>query len=209
MTTATGIPSEYGARHRAAIGLTERCDALCLLVSEERGTVALARQGSLTPFFEPSRLQQELERELQDKLSNEALRAGWWARLTHNPWAKSLAVGLGLLLWVSLAGQQSSEIALTIPVEYQHIAPSIELRGEVSGAVNIRLRGSQLALEALRTRQVRARVSLAQVREGINYFPLTKNQIDLPPGIEITEIRPALLLVEVRKKEPAAPQPEQ
>ncbi|MGH8057865.1 MAG: diadenylate cyclase CdaA, partial [Candidatus Entotheonellia bacterium] len=116
MTTATGIPSEYGARHRAAIGLTERCDALCLLVSEERGTVALARQGSLTPFFEPSRLQQELERELQDKLSSEALRAGRWARLTHNPWAKSLAVGLGLLLWVSLAGQQSSEIALTIPV---------------------------------------------------------------------------------------------
>lgn len=209
MTTATGIPSEYGARHRAAIGLTERCDALCLLVSEERGTVALARQGSLTPFFEPSRLQQELERELQDKLSSEALRAGRWARLTHNPWAKSLAVGLGLLLWVSLAGPQSSEIALTIPVEYQHIAPSIELRGEVSGAVNIRLRGSQLALEALRTRQVRARVSLAQVREGINYFPLTKNQIDLPPGIEITEIRPAILLVEVRKKEPTAPQPEQ
>jgi uncharacterized protein (TIGR00159 family) len=209
MTTATGLPSEYGARHRAAIGLTERCDALCLLVSEERGTVALARQGTLTPFFEPARLQQEMEREFQDKLSDEALRAGWWARLTHNAWAKGLAIGLGVLLWVALAGQQSSEIALTIPVEYQHIAPSIELRGEVSGAVNIRLRGSQLALEALRSRQIRARVSLAQVREGINYFQLTKSQIDLPPGIEITEIRPALLLVEARKKEPPAPQPEQ
>jgi hypothetical protein len=75
--------------------------------------------------------------------------------------------------------------------------------------VNIRLRGSQLALEALRSRQVRARVSLAQVREGINYFLLTRNQIDLPAGIDLTEIRPALLLIEVQKKEGQPPQAEQ
>jgi hypothetical protein len=52
-------------------------------------------------------------------------------------------------------------------------------------------------------------VSLAQVREGINYFLLTKNQIDLPAGVEITEIRPALLLIEVQKKETAISPTEQ
>jgi uncharacterized protein (TIGR00159 family) len=210
MTTVSGLPSEYGARHRAAIGLTERCDALCLLVSEERGTVSLARKGTLIPFFEPSRLQQELEKELQDTLSADATKRTWWGFLTYNPWAKGLAVGLAAVLWIALAGQQSSEIAVTIPVEYQQIAPTIELRGEVPREVIVRLRGSQLALEALRSRPVRARVSLAQVREGINYFLLTKNQIDLPAGIEITEIRPALLLIEVQKKEvPPSPQAEQ
>ena len=39
------------------------------------------------------------------------------------------------------------------------------------------------------------------MRDGINYFLLTKNQIDLPAGVEITEIRPALLLIEVQTKE--------
>jgi hypothetical protein len=209
MTTAIGLPSEYGARHRAAIGLTERCDALCLLVSEERGTVALARKGTLIPFFEPARLQQELEQELEDTLSGDADKRNWWALLTNNLWAKGMAVGLAGLLWVALAGQQGSEIAMTIPVEYQQIAPAIELRGEVPREVNVRLRGSQLALEAMRSRPVRARVSLAQVREGINYFLLTKNQIDLPAGVEITEIRPALLLIEVQKKETSIPPTEQ
>jgi len=52
-------------------------------------------------------------------------------------------------------------------------------------------------------------VSLAQVRDGINYFLLSKNQIDLPAGVEITEIRPALLLIEVQKKENTNPQTEQ
>jgi hypothetical protein len=47
------------------------------------------------------------------------------------------------------------------------------------------------------------------VREGINYFLLTKNQIDLPAGVEITEIRPALLLIEVQKKEASSPPSEQ
>ena len=209
MTTATGLPSEYGARHRAAIGLTERCDALCLLVSEERGTVALARKGTLIPFFEPARLQQELELELQDTLSGEAGKRSWSSILTKNAWAKGMAVALAGLLWIALAGQQGSEIALTVPVEYQQIAPNIELRGEVPREVIVRLRGSQLALEALRSRPVRARVSLAQVRDGINYFLLTKNQIDLPAGVDITEIRPALLLIEVQKRETPAPQPEQ
>lgn len=206
MTTRSGLPASFGARHRAALGLTDRCDALCLLVSEERGTVALARHGTLMPCSDPRRLRHELER-LSPEMTDDTAHTGrHWRWLTRRLGAKALALGVALGLWMAVAGQQSTEIALTVPVEYQNVAPAIELRGDLPAEVLIRLRGSQLALAALRASAMRLRVSLDRVQNGLNYVALTARHLDLPPGIELTDIRPAFLTIEVRKKDsPAAP----
>ena len=39
------LPSRFGLRHRAAIGITERTDAICMLVSEETGKISLIKDG--------------------------------------------------------------------------------------------------------------------------------------------------------------------
>jgi diadenylate cyclase len=201
MTTATGLPAIYGARHRAALGLTERCDALCLLVSEERGTVALARQGKLTLFSDPLRLSHELEHTTPEEVEATSRPHQLWNWMTYRLGAKALAFGVALGLWMAVAGQQGAEMALIVPIEYQRIATGIELRGEIPAEVTIRLRGSQLALAALRASSVRLRVSLDNVRDGLNYIALTAHHLDLPPGVELTDIRPAFLAIEVRKKD--------
>ena len=43
LSTAEELPPEWGTRHRAAMGLIEKSDAWTIVVSEERGDVALAR----------------------------------------------------------------------------------------------------------------------------------------------------------------------
>jgi len=49
-----------GTRHRAAVGVTEETDGICLVVSEERGTVALVSRGEIVPVADLNDLRAQL-----------------------------------------------------------------------------------------------------------------------------------------------------
>lgn len=56
------LPAEYGMRHRAAVGITERTDAVVIVVSEERGDIALCSNGRMVPGLDEQRLMRQLRR---------------------------------------------------------------------------------------------------------------------------------------------------
>ena len=57
------LPADLGSRHRAAVGLSMKCDALIIIISEQTGRVSLADHGVLTVID-----RDEIEFELSSRL---------------------------------------------------------------------------------------------------------------------------------------------
>ena len=60
LTENKELPRELGTRHRAAIGVTERSDAVSLIVSEETGAISVAERGKISRHLDESALRKEL-----------------------------------------------------------------------------------------------------------------------------------------------------
>lgn len=58
------IPKRFGLRHRAAIGVTERTDALALVVSEETGTISYFKDGEFVVFEDTTQLNLMIKKDL-------------------------------------------------------------------------------------------------------------------------------------------------
>jgi len=60
LTVKPGLDRDLGTRHRAAIGLTEECDAVAVVISEERGEISLAVRDSIQRRLTPDALRERL-----------------------------------------------------------------------------------------------------------------------------------------------------
>ena len=60
LTENRGLSTELGTRHRAALGLSEQCDAVVVIVSEETGIVSIAVNGHITRRLNSEQLKKRL-----------------------------------------------------------------------------------------------------------------------------------------------------
>jgi YbbR domain-containing protein len=112
---------------------------------------------------------------------------------------KVLALSLATLLWLTVAGEHVVERALRVPLELRDKPEGLEIVGDPPIAVDVLVRGSSALLSRLELGEVVAVLDLSAARPGSRLFHLRTDQVKVPYGVDVAQIVPATLSVELEK----------
>ena len=122
-------------------------------------------------------------------------------------WLASLVLAVGL--WFVIAGRQTAERGLVVPVELRNVPRALELTGDTPGSIEVRVRASQGLIDTLDPGRMLATIDLTGAQQGEKIVQLTPAQIRVPFGFRVVRITPSLLTLRLestrRKAIPVAP----
>jgi len=208
LSESRSLPYTYGTRHRAALGITERSDALAVVVSEERGAVSVVDRGGMVTLPGSS----ELLTWLNLRLSGAKKRRAQWRwrdMLEANIRPKLGALAAVCILWLILVGPQNTEVGFAVPVVYYNIPGHLDMTGRNTQEVYLRVRGSRELLALLDPRGLRAQVDLSSAQAGRSRFPLTEHDVNIPLGLQVAGMDPSSVSVRLKERPSPSEQTEQ
>jgi YbbR domain-containing protein len=103
---------------------------------------------------------------------------------------KALSVGLAVLLWLFVSGDESVERGLRVPLEFQQFPDGLELMGDAPSLVDVRVRGASSALSRLGPGDIVAQLDLRAARVGRRLYQLTPDQVRVPFGVQVVQVTP-------------------
>ena len=201
LSSAEGLPNDWGTRHRAALGLSERCDALVVVISEERGEISVAQGRQMIHVTNI----EQLSKLVKEALASTGPTVKSWPEmilsLTVHRWPiKIAALGLVCLFWLLLAGQQNFEVTIRVPLELTNVPEKIEVLEPVNPEIAITVQGLRKDASTLSRRNVHAEIDLSMARLGNRVFRITRDRIILPNDrINVVSIVPPLMEFRLRE----------
>lgn len=95
------------------------------------------------------------------------------------------------MLWIAIASDTSSEVEMTVKLQYQNIPEQLEVTGTTANAVEVRLRGSANLIKELIPQEIAVSLNLAGMRVGESVVQLTAENIQAPFGVEVVRVNPS------------------
>lgn len=115
-------------------------------------------------------------------------------KIFENMTLKIVALGLAIIIWFMVVGEQKSEVRITVPVELRNLPTDLEIVKSIS-QVQVTLRGFSSFVKRLTAADIEVYVDLSNVARGINSFVLSADEIRVPVGATVTQVSPSQLEV--------------
>src|SRR5215831_17939500 len=111
--------------------------------------------------------------------------------LTYNWPLKIVSLVLAAMLWMAVANEASSEIGLDVPLEYRNIPSQLEITGDMTNTIQVRLRGSSNVIKGITAKDVSTTIDLGKMRTGEKIVALSPQNVQVPFGAEVIRVNPS------------------
>ena len=197
------VPSEYGTRHRAAMGLAERCDAQVLVVSEERGKVVLMEGRLISPVPDAMALQSVFSS--PGPSQRIPLRSKLSGLLFENLRYRFAAVGLASVIWaLSFVSGGMIVKNVVVPTEFANLPSGLVIANQPAASVKVQLRGNAWMMNPVMNPAMSGltvRMDLSGLEQGPHMIRLTETDLKLPPGVRAEHITPETVSVRLARRD--------
>jgi len=192
--------ANVGTRHSAALGLAELSDALCIAVSEERGTISLARDGRLRQVDNVQEVGLLLRKFLQEKYPQPGERKISISLLRENWLAKLVTFSLALGLWyVLVPGSSTVEVTYKLPVQVQNLPPDSQLEEVQPPEVTTTFTGPKRAFYFFDPTRLKVVIDASTMEAGRRTLRLSEQNIPHPQDLTLQQLNPTTIRISLRK----------
>lgn len=203
LSTNLGEVGSGGTRHTAALGLAERCDALVICVSEERGTVSVAEEGRLVVLAGAP----EVERRLHDFFDGTRTTplAGTGSGVGERLISFVACLSVALLLWFVFAFRVETvrRVFADVPVEIRQLPEEWSIDVVEPSSITVTIVGPERAVRTIDREQLRLSLAAKDPQPGERDIAVTARELGLPDGVRLLSSDPAAIRLDLSRVERA------
>jgi diadenylate cyclase len=189
-----------GTRHAAALGLAERTDALCLVVSEERGTISVARSGSIHVVRDSEELKTDLE-EFYAEITPTGESKPWKYLFRKNPRELGVAFAATLILWFFFVYELKTETrSYVVPVAYETTPLGLYVERIEPSEVSVTFSGPRRLFLFMSKNRINIDLKLSNVKQGTLRRTITRSDLSFPEGLAMEAIEPKEVALKISEK---------
>jgi len=199
LSASAELPQHFGTRHRAAVGLTERSDALVIVVSEERGTVSVVIGGELFEMKTAQDLKTLLASSLEINSSADR-NVSFRERVFSNILPKFVTLTIVLICWFMINARQGGIQTVMAPVKFHNLPENLVLKDGLPAEIEVQLKSLSAVFSDSSRTDVAADLDLSRLHEGVNSIAVDHNSFQLPLGVSVVKVTPAVIKVVAEKR---------
>lgn len=198
LSVSPDVPQHLGTRHRAALGLSERSDAVIVAISEERGEVSLVTAGKFRRMETPTELIMALDELLRNEIERPCVTLR--QRIFSNMLPKAFLLLGVCVFWGLVTTRQGQITTVTAPVRLHGVPDSLVLLRTLPEDVTVQIKAMSSLAPTPSKLDLTAEIDASKISEGTTAIRVGHDTIAAPSGMTITSISPSSVKVSAERK---------